>query len=134
MGWKISWRCGFRSSCGKISFSGHHFGITFRLDAKAVPRFLQIDCVCHESRMQDSYNAFDSINEISSCLFHYAAEDDELIPDYRQKKLNDQAGSKGGNCSYFMVGAGRHHNDVAWDLNYKNKLTEFLEKTVSFES
>jgi len=83
---------------------------------------------------QDSYNAFDSINEISSCLFQYAAEDDELITDYRQKRLNDQAGSKRGNCSYFVVGEGKQHNDVAWDLNYKNKLTEFLEKTVSFRS
>jgi len=77
----------------------------------------------------DTFDAFSAIDKVNSCLFHYAAEQDELITDYRQRRFNEQAGNKISNCSYFMIGEGKRHNDVAWNnLQFQNKLKAFLKK------
>jgi len=79
----------------------------------------------------DNFNAYDVMAGISTCLFHYAAEQDELITDYRQRSLNAQARNRMQNCSYFLVGEGKWHNDVSWDVDYHAKMLEFLTKAVA---
>jgi len=77
----------------------------------------------------DTYDAFHAIGSVNTCLFHYAAENDELITDYRQKRMNEQARNTIENCSLYLVGEGKRHNDVAWNnLQFENKLVEFIEK------
>jgi len=68
---------------------------------------------------------------IGTCLFHYAAEQDELITDYRQRSLNSQARNRMQNCSYFLVGEGKWHNDLSWDVDYHDKMLEFLTQAVA---
>ena len=41
----------------------------------------------------DTFDAFSAIDKVNSCLFHYAAEQDELITDYRFGKLNAFSGT-----------------------------------------
>ena len=51
---------------------------------------------------------------------------------FRQKRLNEHAVNKMSNCSYFMVGEGKMHNDVAWNnLTFENKLKEFFQKALT---
>jgi len=79
---------------------------------------------------KDNFDAYSAIDSITTCLFHYAAEHDELITDYRQKRLHERAHSRQRNCSDFLVGEGKWHNDVSWDVDYQTKISDFMTKAV----
>ena len=52
----------------------------------------------------------------------------------RQKQLNEEARNQMRNCSFYYVGEGKLHNDVSWDVGYRDKIEEFLMKTVLMEA
>lgn len=75
---------------------------------------------------RDPFDAFDVMDKIETCIFHYGAEKDDLILQYRQKAMNFKATHKKANCSLFFIGASMGHNDVAWTSHYTWSVKEFI--------
>jgi len=116
----------------KRSFRGVILEAPLDSMAKLFSDFFRLTAYVMGPIWTDAFDAYRAISEVDSCLFHYAAEEDDLITDYRQKRLNEQAQNKISNCSYFIVGKGKLHNDVSWNnLHYGETLKEFFKKTLA---